>query len=213
MRCKRHQRFAFTDTGRKRAALRRKQEKERAALPLFAEQIAERQPRADDVMQARAKAWEDQEGRDRARRAHDWRAARATLAAMSLKERRVLRRAWDCAPYPADPANLSGVLHSYRMGRFRLDDLPFPLTRTDTHGRRHVNFFDKKGSTMFVTILKARDIASAPTDYTPEERLAAYHHLQEAATKNKDRERAKQDRVLSAALYLKLEDTEAHINA
>lgn len=207
MRCKRQKRFAFTDTGRKRAALRRKQERERAALPLFAEEIAAGQPCADDVMQARAKAWEDQEGRDRARRARDWRAARATLAAMSPKERRVLRRAWNCAPYPADPTNLAGFLHSYRMGRFSLDDLPFPLTRTDAHGRRCVNFFDMKGSMMLMTILKARDIAAAPTDYTPDERLAAYHHLQEAASKNKDRACAQQDRVLSAALYLKLEDT------
>lgn len=213
MRFKRQARFIFTDTSRKRAALRRKQQRERDAMPLFADQIAAGQPCEDDVMQARAEAWGEQERRDRSRRARDWRSARAKLAAMSPKERRLLHRAWNCAPYPADPASLSGFLHSYRVGRFSLDDLPFPLTRTDPHGRRNVNFFDMKGSSMFVTILKARDIAAAPADYTPEERLAAYHHLQEAATKNKDRARAERDRVLSAALYLKLEDTEAETNA
>lgn len=34
MRCKRQKRFAFTDTNRKRAALRRKQEKERGGPAL-----------------------------------------------------------------------------------------------------------------------------------------------------------------------------------
>ncbi|WP_187431442.1 hypothetical protein ROLI_048070 (plasmid) [Roseobacter fucihabitans] len=213
MRFKRQARFIFTDTSRKRAALRRKQQRERDAMPLFADQIAAGQPCEDDVMQARAEAWGEQERRDRSRRARDWRSARATLAAMSRKERRVLRRAWNCAPYPADPSNLSGFLHSYRLGRFSLDDLPFPLTRTDPHGRRRVNFFDMKGSTMFMTILQARDIAAAPSNHTPEERLAAYHHLQKAAAKNKDRCRGNQDRVLSAALYLKLEDTQAQTHA
>ncbi|WP_317054365.1 hypothetical protein [Roseovarius rhodophyticola] len=44
MRFKRTPTFAFTDTPRKRAALRRKQQRERDALPLFAAQVAEEQP-------------------------------------------------------------------------------------------------------------------------------------------------------------------------
>lgn len=42
MRFKRVERFPFVDTPRKRAALARKQQRERDALPLFAGEIAER---------------------------------------------------------------------------------------------------------------------------------------------------------------------------
>ena len=144
MRFKRQRRFAFADSSRKRAALRRKQQKEREALPLFADQIAASQPSEDDVMQSRAKAWAAREDRDRAGRAAKWRQARQRLSVMSPKERRVLRRAWNCAPYPADPVYLLGFLHSYDVGRFTLDSLPFPLTRTDPHGRRFDNLLATK---------------------------------------------------------------------
>ncbi len=68
MRFKRTPSFAFTDTARKRAALRRKQQRKRDALPLFADQIAEEQPTEDEVM-ARAVLSDQQEtrwGSDRA---------------------------------------------------------------------------------------------------------------------------------------------------
>ena len=110
-------------------------EKGAEALPLFADQIAASQPSEDDVMQSRAKAWAAHEDRDRAERAAKWRQARQRLSVMSPKECRILRRAWNCAPYPADPVYLLGFLHSYDVGRFTLDSLPFPLTRTDPHGR------------------------------------------------------------------------------
>ena len=41
------------------------------------------------------------------------------------------------------------------------------------------------------------------------ERHAAYHHLQAAASSNKDRERAAQDRVLAARLFLHLGELES----
>lgn len=135
MRFKRQRRFPFKDTSRKRAALRRKQQKDREALPLFAEQIAENQPSEDDEMRHRGQHWDKREASDRAARAAKWRDARQQIEAMSPKERRVLRHAWNCAPYPADPVYLLDFLHSYRIGRFALDSLPFQLTRTDPHGR------------------------------------------------------------------------------
>lgn len=136
MRFKRWQRHPFTDTSRKRAALRRKQQREREALPLLADQIAEAQPSEDEVIEARAVQWSAQEVRDRNRRARSWLEARARIDALSLNEKAVLRRVWNCAPYPADPVYLLDFLHSFSIGRFTLDSLPFNLVPTDPHGCR-----------------------------------------------------------------------------
>ena len=54
MRFKKTPTFAFTDTPRKCAALRRKQQRERDTLPLFAAQIADEQPSEDEKMVRRA---------------------------------------------------------------------------------------------------------------------------------------------------------------
>ena len=197
---------AFTDTPRKRAALRRKQQKERDALPLLAEQIAEDQPSEDQVMRDRAQRWLEQEIHARRDRATKWREARRKIDAMPGKERRAVRRAWDCAPYPADPSYLLSVLHSYSLGRIDLTQPRYPLSRTNASGERIANLF--ASSDLFVTILKARDIAADPDSYPLAERHAAYHHLQAAASRNKDRDRAMQDRVLASALFLRLGELE-----
>lgn len=206
MRFKPWPRHAFTDTPRKRAALRRKQRLEREALPLFAEQIAEEQPTEDEEMANRGVAWETHEQRDRNRRAARWRKARCLIEALPAAEQNLVRRAWDCAPYPADPSYLLSMLDSYSRGRTDLARPPFPLSRTDPSGARVRNLF--ASSDLFVTILKARDIASNPDAYQLPERHAAYHHLQAAADKNKDRARAAQDRVLAAHLFLRLGELE-----
>lgn len=138
MRHKKIARHPFTDTSRKRAALRRKQRLEREALPLLAELIAEVQPEEDAVMQARAVKWAEDEATSRKRRADRWREARRRLAALSRNEQAVLRDAWNRAPYPADPVYLLDFLHSYSVGRFDLDDLPFTLAARDAHGCRIV---------------------------------------------------------------------------
>ena len=110
---------------------------------------------------------------------------------------------------PADPSLLLAVLHSYSLGKLDLKRPPFPLSKTDAGGSRTANLFAKPD--LFVTILKARDIAEDPDSYPLAERHAAYHHLQAAASKNKDRERAMQDRVLASDLFLRLgELEEAH---
>ena len=153
MRFKSWPRHEFTDTPRKRAALRRKQRMEREALPLFADQIAEEQPSEDQVMENRARAWSEQEVRGRSARAGKWREARRMIDSMPKDERRAVRRAWDCAPYPADPSYLLSVLHSYSLGRIDLKRPPFPLSRTDASGARKGSLFAT--SDLFVTILKA----------------------------------------------------------
>ncbi|UWR62783.1 hypothetical protein [Phaeobacter inhibens] len=206
MRFKSWPRHAFTDTPRKRSALRRKQRMEREALPLFADQIAEEQPSEDQVMANRAKAWSEQEVRDRSARAGKWREARRMIDSMPEDERRAVRRAWDCAPYPADPSYLLSVLHSYSLGRIDLKRPPFPLSRTDASGARKGSLFAT--SDLFVTILKARDIAEDPDAHPLAERHAAYHHLQAAASSNKDRTEAMRDRVLASELFLRLGELE-----
>lgn len=206
MRFKPWPRHAFTDTPRKRAALRRKQCLERQALPLFADQIAEAQPSEDEVMQERKVAWDAIELRDRNKRAADWRKARRMIETLPDDERHAMRRVWDCAPYPADPSRLLSVLHSYSLGRFDLKRPPFPLSRTDRSGARIGDLFAKPD--LFVPILKARDIVADPDRHPLAERHAAYHHLQAAASKNKDRKRAMEDRVLASSLFLRFGELE-----
>lgn len=55
---------------------------------------------------------------------------------MSSNERAVVRRAWNCAPYPADPVYLLDFLHGLSVGRLSLDNLPFNLVPTDPYGQR-----------------------------------------------------------------------------
>ena len=211
MRFKPLPRHEFTDTSRKRAALRRKQRIERESLPLFANQIAEEQPTEDQVMYERAQRWADQEARERSERAGEWRKARRMIDALPDSERRAVRRAWNCAPYPADPSYLLSVLHSYSQGRIDLKRPPFPLSRTDASGARKGSLFAT--SELFVTILKARDIAEDPDAFPLAERHAAYHHLQAAASSNKDRTEAMRDRVRASELFLRLGELEEKIHA
>lgn len=206
MRFKHWPRHAFTDTSRKRVALRRKQRLEREALPLFAAQIAETQPSEDQVMIERAQLWTTHEIKDRRERAQKWRAALRQIDALPDNERRDVRRAWDCAPYPADPSYLLSVLHSYSLGRVDLRRPSFPLSLTDASGARIADLFAK--SDLFVSVLKARDIAENPDLHQLADRHAAYHHLQAAASLNKDRLRAAADRVLAAQLFLRLGEME-----
>ena len=136
MRFKRYPKHVFEDTPRKRAALRRKQQREREALPLFAAQIASEQPDEDSVMAERAQRWDRTEDNWRKERAEKWRRGRAIIASYSHNEARALRHAWQCAPYPADPVYLLGFPHSYAGGRFTLHSLPFALSPTNCHGHR-----------------------------------------------------------------------------
>ena len=163
MRFKRTPTFAFTDTPRKRAALRRKQQRERDALPRFADQIAEEQPTEDEEMARRAVVSDQQETRWRSDRAAEWRKARRMIDSLPAEEGRAIRRVWDCAPYPADPSRLLDVLLSYSLGKLDLKRPPFPLSKSDAGGSHIGDLFAK--ADLFVTILKARDIAEDPDSY------------------------------------------------
>lgn len=117
MRFKRHQRFPFEDTPRKRAALAVKQRREREAIPLFASDVAAGQRDADTVMRERAERWERAQIEGRARRAQLWRDARKKLAAYPIEQRRDLLAYWQRCGWPADPVYLSSMLHMYDTNR------------------------------------------------------------------------------------------------
>lgn len=136
MRCKTYPRTPFTDTARKRGHLRRKQAAERAALPLFSAQIAAAQPSEDEVMHRRAVTWDRTQQEDRDRRAANWRRARQAIEARPYHERTLIRRAWDRAPFPADPSYLLDFLTQIDRGRVDLGDALY-ASRTDPHGRRY----------------------------------------------------------------------------
>lgn len=84
-------RHGFADTSGK-------QRLEREALPLFADLIAQAQPGEDAVMQDRASRWAQSQQRTRDARAARWSEARRRLAAMTAKERSILRHAWIARP-------------------------------------------------------------------------------------------------------------------
>lgn len=120
---------AFEDTSRKRAAYRRKQVREQAALPLFAAAIAERQLDIDEEMVRRTGQWERHQQETRRQRAEGWRKMRARLFKHPAPRRLVIRALWRVCPYPADPSYLGTLLHEIATGRIDPERPPW--------GRRH----------------------------------------------------------------------------
>jgi len=135
MRFTRYGRCEFTDTQRKRAAIRRKQRREREALPLFAEQIASEQPAEDDVMARRQTEWEAHTRRQRDRQAQDWRRARARLHAYPADVRRLLLNNWNHHRWlPGTPTYLLDMLWCYDAGTLDLST----AAETPGAGRRTI---------------------------------------------------------------------------
>ncbi len=108
MRFKGYGRYPFNDTRRKRAAVLRKQRNER----LFADQIANEQQSVEDVMAARAVAWDNHEARSRAYPLNEW---------------RVLAAYWQRCGWPAAPSYLLSMLHMYDTNRLDLAPIIGPL--------------------------------------------------------------------------------------
>lgn len=128
MRFHRYGRYEFKDTNRKRLAFARKQRNERAALPLFADQIAAEQIGVDEEMEQRRSGWTRRQSEERLARANAWRRARARLAAYPNPERQTLSAFWQRCPYPADPSYLLTMLHSYDQGRLNMNPVNPKMT-------------------------------------------------------------------------------------
>ncbi len=211
MRFKPSPRSVFEDTERKRAAFRRKKQREQDALPLFADQIARKQRTDDEEMAGRTITWENSQNRDRRRRARDWRLARRLIGELPHATAMALRRIWNCAPYPADPSRLLGMIRDVEIGKLDPQKPPFPLSLTDHAGCRREDLFVCPGSFAEVNILDARKIAANPGPHALRDRRIAYHHLQTAASRNKDRDRAMADRVLASSLFLRIGGLEEEV--
>ena len=122
----------YEDTPRKRAAYRRKLERERAALPLFAPAIAERQLGVAEEMVRRTGQWERQQLEGRRQRAQAWRRVRARLFGLDAGRRRAIRALWRVCPYPADPSYFGTLLHEIATGRIDPARPPWGASHTLT---------------------------------------------------------------------------------
>lgn len=122
MRYKRWPRTHYEPTPRKSAAIARRQRREREALPLFADEIAQTQPDIATVHGQRTAAWSQHDQRDRYRRAKKWREARTALARYPTPVRTQLLRCWNLHRwFPGDPVYLLAMLHMHDTGRLDLD--------------------------------------------------------------------------------------------
>ncbi len=81
MRFTRQLRYDYTVTDRKRSAAIRWQRRQRDALPLLGQLIAEAQPSIDEVMDKRVSTWITSQQSERDRRAGLWRRGRRALEA------------------------------------------------------------------------------------------------------------------------------------
>lgn len=114
--------FDFQDTSRRRAAVRRKQAKEREEMPLFSEQIADDQPTVDEVMFERRSRWERQVRDERQARATAWRRGRAELRSLTESDRKRVLFYWNNHRWlPGTPVYFLDMLHRFGVGRLNLD--------------------------------------------------------------------------------------------
>lgn len=117
MRFDRFGQYQFQDTHRKRGALERKQARERDAYPLFAADIAAEQQSIDQVMADRARLWNVQLARDRAKTCNSWLAARRLLRSYAKPERAAIFGYWQVCGWPGTPGYLLSMLNMYDTGR------------------------------------------------------------------------------------------------
>ena len=112
---------AYEDTGRKRLGVLRHQQRQRDALPLFADLIAASQPSVDTVMIERAEQAAKFAQQLRNNRAAYWRKVRAVFYAMPPVERAKIRQLFELGKFaPRDPRMYSYYLREAKAGR--LDD-------------------------------------------------------------------------------------------
>ncbi len=92
MRFVRQTKKRFRDSPRARAAYRAKLRREQAAMPLFADEVAEAQLSEEEEFTRRRHEWIERERRDRAETASWWRKARSKLRAHP--DRHAIYSAW-----------------------------------------------------------------------------------------------------------------------
>lgn len=117
MRFDRYGRNAYEWTSRKEAAAARKLRKERESAPLFADEIAERQPSLEEIRDARLAAVAKTERNHRARLAEGWRTVRSKVRQIPLPDRAVVLDYWNThRHFPGTPFYLGYVVRQYIAG-------------------------------------------------------------------------------------------------
>lgn len=106
----------YSDTALKRAAAKRRQLKERASLPLFAEQVKATQPSIDTIMEARAIDFLQALKRDRKRTADKWLCARYLLRKLPTADAQMLRDYWQLCKWPGTPVYFLMMLDMFNNG-------------------------------------------------------------------------------------------------
>ncbi len=124
MRFARSPKSDFSDTARKRAALARKQEAERARYPLLSDHVAAEQPTADEAMAQRAARWDASTRNRRSFLARVWRENRRRLFAIPQAERRRVLAYWNTHRwFPGEAVHFAGFLRLYEQGGLDLPKL------------------------------------------------------------------------------------------
>lgn len=119
MRFDRYYKGDFAETERKRAAIKRAQLKEVAALPLFAEDVRAAQPSVEFIMKDRSAKFATGLAIDRKRVADKWLCARYLLSRMSPADAKMLREYWQDCKWPGTPSYFLSMLDMFNRG-----DLP-----------------------------------------------------------------------------------------
>jgi len=131
MRFTRRPRTPYIVTDRKRAAARRLQQRQRDALPLLADIVAEQQPGIDQLMHDRVQAWGASEQNTRNWQARRWREARQLLQAYNPGTRQALLKYWNGHRWlPGDASYLLDMLHGFKHGRLILIEGAIQPART-----------------------------------------------------------------------------------
>jgi len=103
-------------TPRRIAAAKRALQRQREALPLFSQQIAESQPTPEERIRQMDDRLCRQIEEDRSRRADGWRQARTLLRSMSDRNKEALLDYWNRSHYPKDPSYLLGLIDRWAKG-------------------------------------------------------------------------------------------------
>ena len=109
--------YAYERTNRKLKAAERRLRLDREKFPLFAAEIAESQPTPEELLDARGRAFVENQQANRDREARNWWRARAELRAIAEPDRAAFIRYWDRCKCPGNAGYLLTYINMFRDGR------------------------------------------------------------------------------------------------
>ena len=109
--------YAYERTNRKLKAAERRLRLDREKFPLFAAEIAESQPTPEELLDARGRAFVENQQANRDREARNWWRARAELRAIAEPDRAAFIRYWGRCKCPGNACYLLTYINMFRDGR------------------------------------------------------------------------------------------------